>query len=198
MIDAATVTLAERGYEGATFRQIAAGIGMTRGAVHHHFPGGKDELVAAVLTEQWTRYGTNVLAPLRATGRTPAERIEAFLVGYVERLTGDPLFRALATVTNLVASATASAGDPFDERRQALAGWRAALHEVIAPPARLRPGVTPETAVFLLVTVVQGVNDTAAFEPDRLPRTDQERRSIARVVVGGLFDDPGVETLAPV
>jgi AcrR family transcriptional regulator len=188
LVDAATAALAERGYDGATFEHIASRIGMTRGAVHHHFRGGKDELVGAVLAEQWARYGETLLAPLGAAGASTAERLETFLAGYLAQLTGDPLFRALVTVTNLVAPLAAERVGSVAEHGRALDEWRSALHTQLgSSQARLRPGVTPEAAVFVLLAVVQGANNTAALEPDQLPDGDGARRAVVGAVVSGLL-----------
>jgi AcrR family transcriptional regulator len=189
LVDAATVALAERGYEGATFADIAARIGMTRGAVHHHFRGGKDELLATVLAEQWERYGEVLLAPLHVAGLSTARRLEDFLAAYLAQLADDPMFRALAAVTTLVAPLAAERIDSVAQHGRAVDVWRRVLHDVVASPsARLRPGVSPTTAVFVLITLVQGANDTAALEPDTLPGTRAERLAVVRAVVSGLLE----------
>ncbi|ANY07745.1 hypothetical protein AFB00_17230 [Pseudonocardia sp. HH130630-07] len=188
-MDAATVAFAERGYEGATFEHIGARAGVTRGAVHHHFRGGKDELLVQLLVEQWARHGDAVLAPLREPAGSPADRLGGFLVGYLRRLAEDASFRALATVTTLVAPHARAGGEEgLQEHRRSLDGWRAELHGVLGPSGVLRAGVTPDMAVFVVVAVVLGSNDTAALEPDRLPSTDSERRAAAAAVVHGLIE----------
>lgn len=189
VLDAATMALAERGYDGATFEHIAGRIGLTRGAVHHHFGGGKDELLTTLLREQWSRYGQIVLGPLHDTARAPARRLEDFLVDYLARLVEDPLFRALATVTTLVAPlARTGAEQAVAEHSQALEGWRDTLRQVLDGAGPLRAGVTTGAATFLLTTTIVGANDTAALEADQLPQTDTERRAVATVLLGGLLE----------
>ncbi len=188
VLDAATMALAERGYDGATFEHIAGRVGLTRGAVHHHFRGGKDELLTALLREQWSRYGQVVLQPLHDTSRAPARRLEDFVVDYLARLLEDPLFRALATVTTLVAPLARSGTEQaVAEHGQALEAWREALRQVLDDAGPLRTGVTTAAATFLLTTTIVGANDTAALEPDQLPSTADERRAVAAVLVGGLL-----------
>lgn len=185
------MALAERGYDGATFEHIAGRIGMTRGAVHHHFRGGKDELLTVLLREQWTVYGEIVLRPLHDTARAPGQRLEDFLVGYLTLLSDDPLFRALATVTTLVAPmAGAGTEQAMSEHGEALNGWREALREVLDDAGPLRRGVTPSAAVFVLVTTIVGATDTAALEADQLPRSTRERHAVATALVAGLLAVP--------
>lgn len=49
MIRSAVYLLAREGYQGASFSAVLAHSGAPRGSVYHHFPGGKDELVAAAV-----------------------------------------------------------------------------------------------------------------------------------------------------
>lgn len=185
------MALAERGYDGATFEHIAGRISMTRGAVHHHFPGGKDELLTALLRKQWDRYGQAVLQPLHGTDRPPARRLEDFLTSYLTLLVEDPMFRALATVTTLVAPMARSGTEQgIAEHSESLEAWRSALRRVLDDARSLRAGITTATAVFVLITAIVGANDTAALEPDQLPRTASGRRAVATALVAGLLAPP--------
>ncbi|MGI5129390.1 TetR family transcriptional regulator [Pseudonocardia sp. CA-107938] len=188
VLDSALLTFAEHGYDGATFERIAARIGMTRGAVHHHFRG-KDELLAAVLTEQWRRYGEQVLAPLRAAS-DPATALTGFIEEHLRLLREDPMFRALATVGTFVAARSSLVEQGVRDHRSALDGWRAELAPVLAAPGLLRPGVTVDAALFVLVSVAMGANDTAAIEPERLPADAAARRAVAWAAVAGLLAHP--------
>ena len=51
MIDGATQILARRGLRGTAFSEVIALAGASRGSIYHHFPGGKAELIDAVLTQ---------------------------------------------------------------------------------------------------------------------------------------------------
>ncbi|HEY4317611.1 MAG TPA: TetR/AcrR family transcriptional regulator [Herbaspirillum sp.] len=55
------------GYEGATLARIGAGTGLGKGSLYHFFPGGKDEMAAAVLAHIDSWFQKNVYAPLRET-----------------------------------------------------------------------------------------------------------------------------------
>ena len=49
MVGAATRLLAERGAAAAGLQDIIAVAGAPRGSIYHHFPGGKDELLASAV-----------------------------------------------------------------------------------------------------------------------------------------------------
>src|SRR5581483_11158172 len=48
LIDAATSVFAERGYEGATTREIAQRAGCSEAVIYHHFAGKRDLLLAVI------------------------------------------------------------------------------------------------------------------------------------------------------
>ena len=63
------------GYEGASLSRIAAATGMEKASLYFRFPGGKQDMVDAVIrrVNEWFR--ENVLAPL-AGPETPVERLK--------------------------------------------------------------------------------------------------------------------------
>lgn len=61
----------EHGYEGASMAILQDASGLGRGSLYHFFPGGKDEMAAAVLTDIRTWFTEHIFAPLRAADNTP-------------------------------------------------------------------------------------------------------------------------------
>ena len=53
------------GYEGASLARIGAGTGLGKGSLYHFFPGGKDEMAAAVLAHIDGWFQQHVYTPLR-------------------------------------------------------------------------------------------------------------------------------------
>jgi len=58
----------QHGYDGATLSKISEATGLGKASLYHHFPGGKDEMVMAVLDylEQWLEQ--HILEALRSKG----------------------------------------------------------------------------------------------------------------------------------
>jgi AcrR family transcriptional regulator len=56
------------GYDGATLSKISEATGLGKASLYHHFPGGKDEMVEAVLDsfQQWLE--ENILSVLSSEG----------------------------------------------------------------------------------------------------------------------------------
>ncbi|MBC3917123.1 TetR/AcrR family transcriptional regulator [Undibacterium sp. CY18W] len=49
MIEGAMTLLAQRGLQSTSFSEVVATTGAPRGSLYHHFPDGKDQLVAAAI-----------------------------------------------------------------------------------------------------------------------------------------------------
>lgn len=55
----------EHGYDGASLTLITAATGLGKGSLYHFFPGGKEEMAAAVLANIDRWFETEIFAPLR-------------------------------------------------------------------------------------------------------------------------------------
>jgi TetR/AcrR family transcriptional repressor of lmrAB and yxaGH operons len=55
----------EHGFEGASLAIIGARTGLGKGSLYHFFPGGKEEMAAAVLAEIDSWFATRIFKPLR-------------------------------------------------------------------------------------------------------------------------------------
>ncbi len=64
------------GYEGTSLTRITKATGLQRSSLYHRFPGGKPEMVAAVLTRADAWFEEHVLGPLQGDG-DPAARVRA-------------------------------------------------------------------------------------------------------------------------
>ncbi|WP_308165151.1 TetR/AcrR family transcriptional regulator [Nocardia noduli] len=153
MIDAAVTALQHRGVAGMSFTEILSAAGAARGAIYHHFPGGKKELVS----EAALRNGADVRAVFaEVPGESPTAVVENFL----------------ATVRPVVEASTAGGGcavaaltvAPEDERlRQIAAGafdsWTAALAErlLAAGVPELRAA---EDLAAMLIGLLEGAHIT--------------------------------------
>jgi AcrR family transcriptional regulator len=148
MIAGAAGLLSRRGMAATSFSDVLAATGAPRGSLYHHFPGGKDELMAEA-----TRFvGDRLLDALgRAELHAPREVIELFTSLWRGVLTGSDLEAGCA-----VAAVAVDAG-PGQEQLVELAGsvfveWQEALAErlrrVGLPDQRSR-----DLALLALVTM---------------------------------------------
>src|SRR5580658_6299438 len=76
MVEATVAALQRHGVAGMSFTEVLRESGAARGAIYHHFPGGKAQLVA----EAATRNGHDVRAHLGGiSAESPLAVVEGFL-----------------------------------------------------------------------------------------------------------------------
>lgn len=118
MIDAAIRLLAEDGYQATSFAEVLARSGAPRGSIYHHFPGGKDELVAAALDEHIAR----TFARLDGlSGRSPDEVARVFLDAWRRMLVATDFSVGCSLLAVTVSAGTGPLRDRAGEHFRA---WR--------------------------------------------------------------------------
>lgn len=76
-----TMVFLSRGYEGATLSELARATGLGKASLYHHFPGGKEEMVAVLLSDAMARLDHTAFARLNEQ-RPAAERLRRFIDGF--------------------------------------------------------------------------------------------------------------------
>lgn len=74
LLDRLTKVFRRYGFEGASLSRISKATGLGRASLYHRFPGGKDEMAAAVLARAGRWMADGILAPLSGPG-TPTQRV---------------------------------------------------------------------------------------------------------------------------
>lgn len=111
----------EHGFEGASLATITAATGLGKGSLYHFFPGGKEEMAAAVLAEIDGWFEAHVFAPLRE-GEDARLAIRDMLAKV------DAYFRSGRRVCLVGAFALCDVRDRFADKVQGyFAAWRDAL-----------------------------------------------------------------------
>ena len=191
LLEAALIAFEEKGWRGATFEHIAERAGVTRGALHHHFRD-KRTLLAEALEWGWSDYGQRLFDTVSpATGDTGSadgtvaldERahraVEELLARFVRLITGDRVFRALASTTVLVAP---QAFEHYD-KGDALNDWRERIDGIVAS-RRGATNVAPRDIAGLVLVLLQGFTVAAVTRPDDLPQPDRLDATMAALVKG--------------
>jgi TetR/AcrR family transcriptional repressor of nem operon len=87
ILDVAERLLQVRGYNGFSYGDIATELGITRAALHYHFPG-KAELGQALIDRYATRFA-GALGELDATAPDAAARLRGYVALYTDVLSAD-------------------------------------------------------------------------------------------------------------
>jgi TetR/AcrR family transcriptional regulator, lmrAB and yxaGH operons repressor len=134
------------GFEGASLARIAEGTSLGKGSIYHFFPGGKEEMAAAVLAQIDEWFTTNVFEPLREAAN-PEEGI-ATMFDEVQRY-----FLSGRKVCLVGMFALGNERDRFAEKvRDYFAAWTESL-----AVALVRAGHTSANAQSLAEEVVGGI-----------------------------------------
>jgi AcrR family transcriptional regulator len=158
------------GFEGASLARISEGTGLGKGSMYNFFPGGKEEMAAAVLDEIDSWFRDQVFQPLRAAG--DARRGVDDMFTAVARY-----FQSGQKVCLIGVFALGSERDRFSERVQAyFAEWVDAL-----AAALMRGGHDAGSALALSEDVVGGIQGSlvlarAAGEPELFMRSLERMR----------------------
>ncbi len=64
----------EKGVEGVSLAEISAATGLEKASLYYRFPGGKEEMVNAVVGHVGSKIGEAVIEPLLRRGEDPAKR----------------------------------------------------------------------------------------------------------------------------
>jgi AcrR family transcriptional regulator len=167
----------EHGFEGASLARLGAAAGLGRGSLYHFFPGGKEEMAAAVLADVDDWFTTRVFTPLRAAAAgDPAAIGDMF-----DAVTG--YFRSGRRVCLQGAFALGAERDTFAGTiRGYFEQWIASLAAALA--AAGTPEADARAAAVETVAVIQGsiVLSRALDAPDIFAATVARQR--ARVLAG--------------
>jgi TetR/AcrR family transcriptional regulator, lmrAB and yxaGH operons repressor len=159
MVNGAARLLAQKGLQGASFAEVLELTGAPRGSVYHHFPNGKDEMVAAALDA----VSAATQQRLSELERTPTAITEGFLA-----LWSDLLDRARLTAgCAVVAVSVAATGDLLDRAGAVFSQWTSYLADLLA-----EAGVDPAAATdfaTLLISATEGAVIMSRAERSREP-----------------------------
>jgi AcrR family transcriptional regulator len=159
LLASARRAFAERGYAHASMDEFTAAVGLTRGALYHHF-GGKERLLLAVI-EQIEAEVDGRLRTIAAAAPTAWESFRRRCRAYLE-LALEPEIRRI-----ILQDARAMFGDvPAAAQSKGIAALQAALEGLIAD------GVVAPSHAGALARMLYGAVTEASFwiaEPDGIP-----------------------------
>ncbi len=150
MIRSAYALFRERGYSGTGFRDINAHSGVPRGAIYHHFPGGKSELAENVIRLADREVG-DALEMAFTQQLDPISTLAAFVAGWTRHVR-EHNFNAGCSIVAIVAESQHDAPQLADAAAQAFQRWQA----VFAASLR-REGTPPHRARRLATLAVAAV-----------------------------------------
>jgi TetR/AcrR family transcriptional repressor of lmrAB and yxaGH operons len=167
MVDSAVILLAKHGLDGTSFTEVLTASGAPRGSIYHHFPGGKDELIAAAIEVA----GARAVALLSSfEGRGPVEIVDGFFAMWRAVLERSQFSAGCSVLAVTVAGSSGSSGDSDVLLRaagQVFRGWQATLASILT--AGGVPGAAAGSFALLLIAASEGAVALSRAEQSYAP-----------------------------
>jgi TetR/AcrR family transcriptional regulator, transcriptional repressor for nem operon len=178
ILDIAEELVQARGFNGFSYADIAAAVGISKAALHYHFPG-KADLGLALITRYAGRF-TESLASIDRTDATPADRVAEYarLYDRVLRQGRMCLCGMLAAEYQTLPGPMQAAVADFFEANE---NWLEKVLEDGRQDASLRFAGTARETARMIIACLEGAMLVArpSGDPDRV-------RSIAASLLAGL------------
>ncbi len=150
----------EHGFEGASLALIGERTGLGKGSLYHFFPGGKEEMAAAVLAEIDGWFEREIYKPLREAADPTRAVTDMFQAV-------EDYFRSGRRVCLLGAFALGDVRDRFAARiRDYFIAWRDALESALARAGKADAAALAEEAVATIqgaLVLARALNDPETF-----------------------------------
>ncbi|MGD0068641.1 MAG: TetR/AcrR family transcriptional regulator [Streptosporangiaceae bacterium] len=167
MVDSAVILLAKYGPDGTSFTEVLTASGAPRGSIYHHFPGGKDELIAAAIEVAGARAVTLLSS---FSGRGPVEIVDGFFAMWRAVLERSQFSAGCAVLAVTVAGShggSADSGVLLRAAAQVFRSWQAELASVLA--AGGVPAASAGSFALLLIAASEGAVALSRAEQSYAP-----------------------------
>jgi AcrR family transcriptional regulator len=178
LIGAARPLFAERGYAGVGTEEIVQQAGVTRGALYHHFRGGKEDLFKAVLEQVGAEMTESVMAAA-ATAKDPWEGLLVGTDAFLDACTHPEVQRII-----LIDGPSVLGWDvwrEFDDQ-QSLGLLEAVLNE--AMDAGLMAPLPAKALAHVLMGAIDEAAMVVARADDQAVARDEMGRTVHRLLEG--------------
>jgi TetR/AcrR family transcriptional regulator, lmrAB and yxaGH operons repressor len=148
MVAGAARLLAERGLQETSFSEVLELTGAPRGSIYHHFPDGKDQLIASAIDLA----GSHAIALIERSAGQSAEEVTTHFLGMWREVLVRSNYRAGCSV--LAVTIATDSPDLLDHAATVFRTWRQRLAELLK-----EGGLEPQDAArfaALLIASTEG------------------------------------------
>jgi TetR/AcrR family transcriptional repressor of lmrAB and yxaGH operons len=126
MVEGAARLLAQRGLQETSFTEVLQLTGAPRGSIYHHFPEGKDQLVAAAIDLA----GNRAIRLIDGMAGAPATEVTSRFLGIWRLVLEKSNFTAGCSV--LAVTIATDSGELLEHASTVFRAWRARLGDLLA------------------------------------------------------------------
>ncbi len=183
MITSAALLLRERGMSGMSFGDVIEHSGAPRGSIYHHFPGGKDQLVAEAVRFAGD-YAAGTIERAARDGGDPVAVLRAFTAGWRTVLEASD-FRAGCPVVAVAVEAHDDDSALAGAASEVFVAWRTALESLLC--AQGIPAARSRRLATTTVAAIEGAVVMCRAERDVQPLSDVSGE-LERMLTSALAD----------
>lgn len=186
MVSSTVVLLAKQGFQGASLSRVLADSGAPRGSIYHHFPEGKDQLVAAAVEVAGER-AVGVLDALSGLGAV--EIVDGYMAIWRSILERSG-FTAGCSV--LAVTVSADSRELVERAGEVFRSWQARLAGLLESAGLARDDA--DAFATMLIAASEGAVVLARAEQELLPLETVHRQ--LRAMAATYDAGPGASTAA--
>lgn len=176
----------EKGFDATSMSDVAEAVGITKAGIYHFVPGGKKDLLFAVMSYGMDRLETYVITPARALADAE-ERLRAIINNHVKLITSGSKtggHNPVTIVVDEVAGLTATHRRKIDQRKRAYLDLLRDTLKQLKEEGKLRQ-VDETVAAFSVLGIMLWVSRW--YLPDGRLSPDQIAEEIMKIALGGLL-----------
>jgi AcrR family transcriptional regulator len=176
----------DKGFDATSMSDIANAVGMTKAGIYHFVPGGKKDLLFAVMNYGMDRLDAQVITPARAI--TDAEqRLRWIINGHAQLIisgSGPDGHNPVTIVVDEVAGLTTTQLHKINQRKRAYLDLLRATLQQLKEEGKLKE-VDVTVAAFSLLGMMLWLSRW--FRPDGRLSNEQVVEEISKISLGGLL-----------
>lgn len=176
----------EKGFDATSMSDVAEAVGITKAGIYHFVPGGKKDLLFAVMSYGMDRLETYVITPARAI-TDAEERLRAIINNHVKLITSGSKtggHNPVTIVVDEVAGLAPAHRRKIDQRKRAYLDLIRDTLKQLKEEGKLRQ-VDETVAAFSVLGIMLWVSRW--YLPDGRLSPDQIAEEIMKIALGGLL-----------
>jgi AcrR family transcriptional regulator len=176
----------EKGYDATSMSDIAEATGITKAGVYHFIPGGKKDLLFAIMSYGMDKLDRSVIEPAEAIADAEG-RLRAIITNHVKLITRGSTeegFNPVTVVVDEVAGLSAAHRRKIDQRKRVYVDLIRRTLEELAGEGKLKE-VDITVAAFSLLGMMLWL--ARWYHPDGRLTGDQMADEISRMALGGIM-----------
>jgi AcrR family transcriptional regulator len=184
---AAAQLFCEQGYEATTMSDIGDAIGVTKAAIYHFVPGGKQDLLFAIINYGMDTVDEFVIAPAKNVADAE-QRLRAIIINHaklVMRRSTDQGFNPVTVMVDEVASLSPAQRRKIDQRKRAYMDLVRETLQRLKGEGKFKDHLDVTVVAFSLIGTIIWLGHW--YRPNGRLSSDQVAESIYHMIFGGIL-----------